>query len=334
MEKIESSLHHHLLLLSQHYKEFVSDYGDIVEVNDEILSDPERDTVVRKSKNIVKLAETVSSLMKMLITHQELPVYSDESGLLKYYQEIIEPVISEFHRVINPELWYLFDDFDFDITDAKIETSYPPLPLKKNKFKELLGDVFIEIDEYEDGYLSFKWKELEDELINLNMVINNRFFAPDSWECNIESLRPIEIYKTVEQLPYHVRERLREVISSFVYGNWFSCISTSRALMEYCIIDRARNISIDVYSSSEEKSVKKLSRIIESIDDKESDLKNHMVKVNSYGNDTMHPIKRKKIKSIVFGRNHALDCLRSLTYVIERLYCDEKSPNKLVQRDF
>ncbi len=155
-------------------------------------------------------------------------------------------------------------------------------------------------------------------------LVASEYFLPDDWMENFTSVGPVFSPKEEKKFPLHIRERVREMYRSFIFGNWMSVTAMGRSLLEYIIIDRKSSLKIEVYEKDYDgkERPKKISRLVDLAAETNfaQSLKEDMKKIVQYGNEAMHPIKTSKIKMFPHRRQGALDCIKSIIKIIQVLY--------------
>ena len=306
--------------LDQLLKDIRSEFDSVVikyyDVIDDYLGDIDlQEQWCSSVEHVGWLSRKIDDLYEKLPIIKDIPVYSDNEGHYEYYLNEIRPCIIDF-------AWATYYRDPEEEEGDSINHYYDSM---KKCVRELVHE-FIESKapdrESEEEY-SPAYKQL-DYLAN---IVSGKYFQPDSWQRNLADIKPVPMSKSPDQLPMHVRKRLGEVFRSYVYGNWLACIATSRALMEYCIIDRKHILGVEVFEGDTKKA-RRLHDIIESISPAEYPVED-MKKVQEYGNEAMHPVKSKKVKSIVFHKPQALDCIQSLSRVLSALYKTNKPFEKI-----
>ena len=329
--RIDKELDKLLKVIRPKFDSFIEHYGEPENIDLDDLSGAHG----MRAVYMAFLSKKIDILGKIRTT-QGLPVHPDKQGHYRYYQDEIRPCMENFIQEINLDEHIFYPDempvasYDsmracvLKLVDVFLYSEY-------GKIYSKLGDsdgeqlIFDHEDEEElDEHFHSTYKPLRD----LEHIVSSKYFQPDDWQRNLADIAPVAMCKSPDQLPGHARERLKEVFNSYVYGNWLACIATSRALLEYCMIDCKHILQVEVYEEGDTKKARRLHDIIESINPAEYPVED-MKKVQEYGNEAMHPVKSKKVKSIVFHKPQALDCIRSLSRVLGALYKTNKPFEKI-----
>ena len=134
-----------------------------------------------------------------------------------------------------------------------------------------------------------------------------------------------------QRLPAHVRLRLEELYRSFIFENWLTVISLSRATLEYAILDNCHKLGIEpkytVTYPKEQEQAKDLKTLIDEISLSNNELDEFMNFIREEGNQVVHPRKTKPSKEKLFDRKDtAKECIEKLVHVVESLYLPKKTP--------
>ena len=254
----------------------------------------------------------VREIMKKVATSTEVPTISSPSGLLGYFRSEYEPNasrifnLSVFGRIDSPSL----EDLglgDIDLAGARNRT---PIKDTIEIALSLLSSEEIE---------GLSEEEIEEAQF---LVESPVYFDPDAWIENMQEIRPIITRKSRSQFPEHIRIRIKEINSSFVFGNFQSVASMSRSLLEFCVLDRSGPMGLNAYFSDESGNLrpKSLNTLIALVEQRYPDLRGSMVAVQRYGNNVMHPRKTKKVHTFPVTRRDAVDCMENLREVLARFY--------------
>lgn len=226
----------------------------------------------------------------------------------------------------------IFGDIQLDPPKPSDE----PTPAR-NAIRELMSDVLIALDDKESVLSIEHWLDESDELETAYQFIQSELFHPDRWLQNLKEVTPLLSSHPISRVPKHTRERLKEIFRAYIFGNCMGCIALSRSLLEYALIDRASNLGYDAYDTELEgkRRTKRLYELIDRAIERHSELGDDMRAIEEYGNDVMHPEKSKKVRAIVYGANHARDCIERIWRVVPILYESRRPkspPNQPMER--
>ncbi|GLR63063.1 hypothetical protein [Marinospirillum insulare] len=269
--------------------------------------------------------EITESLSRQLYL-AELPVLQGSEELLSFYENSYLPIEEE---ISNLSFYGDTKGFDFISflekqgisTDLKNIPSVEHTPIR-DIYDLALEQIDILIDALGDDLEEYYYLD-ESDLKLSRQLLNSEYFKPDNWAINLSSLRPIITSKTSDKLPRHIRIRIKEIYSSFTYGNWLSVLSASRALLEYVLLDTHSRLGFTAYEHQEENltpSPLPLSLLIKNASERLPDIASNMENIKTYGNEVMHPRINKKSLYIPAGRIQALDCITKLRVVLHKLY--------------
>ena len=147
----------------------------------------------------------------------------------------------------------------------------------------------------------------EQIIENCTKVANRAYFKPDEWVKNEDDLSRVVVER--RNIAMHVRFRLDEIFRSYVFGNFMSAIALSRCLLEYSLKESEDLLKAHLEKNGTTLEEEKKVFDVESEDWTEGkielgkrisiasmafpELKEDMRLINRYGNEIMHPKKRK-----------------------------------------
>jgi hypothetical protein len=152
-------------------------------------------------------------------------------------------------------------------------------------------------------------------------LVYSPFFEPDQWLRNAETIGPVLGPRAGIRVPGNVRVRLREVVRSFILGNYLAAIALSRAILEYSLIDRASTVGIDPRDPDQPGRNKGLSWLVEDASERWPHLRLPMESIVEAGNQTLHPKKGDNLALLPTAlRNYALTSVQAARTIVEELY--------------
>lgn len=253
--------------------------------------------------------EEIERIEKQRILDGDIPWQEAGEGLVDFYQEKIRP---QFERLRS--LWLI----DFSIDFGKIGSS-SDLSVGSDVASFIQAAIWRcegLWEQFPEGDSVFTEYAFEEA----SKLIASNLFRPDRWLKNLEDLRPIVSGKEASKIPLHVRVRLTEICHSFFFGNWLAVKALSRSLLEYEILDCSGGIGI-LARRDDGKTTKDIGVLTQLVAAQIPALREKMELVVSHGNDVMHPKKKKgEIPISKRVREEALDCIRAIQEITERLY--------------
>lgn len=164
----------------------------------------------------------------------------------------------------------------------------------------------------------------EAEVARTETLFDSPFFNPDDWIRNADDIRPITGDKAGQRIPGKIRNRFKEVIYSYVLGNYLAAIALCRAILEYTLIDRASAIGFEWRDAKDAsgKRAKRLSWLVQDAAEKHPSLKSDMETVVEAGNRVLHPHRKEDVVELLPTslRPTSLSSIRAMQRVIESLY--------------
>jgi hypothetical protein len=224
--------------------------------------------------------------------------------------------IKEAYSELDPFL----SDF-FDKLDEVVRERYENQEVEKTFYaglEQIQGIIDDNPDMVERFALDDAWRVIDSEFLD---------FSPDEWIERSRRLKPIFIEVREEQIPAHVRFRLRELYRVFVLGNWFSVFSLARTILEYSIINLAFRYELDPFVKRENgtRRIKRLGVLVSEMSERLPNIKDDMESVTEYGNRFLHPKKKDNI--ITYPKivmETALDTIRMTKHIVEVMYVKGK----------
>lgn len=116
-----------------------------------------------------------------------------------------------------------------------------------------------------------------------------------------------------------VRLRIESLYYSFLFGNWLSTIAMARAVLEYVILHRARDLHIDTTDPKDSRRTAGLSTLVARLARLRPELSAAMEYLVERGNEVMHPI-HTPTRTEPDIRRIALNCVEHVRAVVEALY--------------
>ncbi len=309
-----------LALLKQRHKEFCALIRGLEPDSFLTLSNAQQIELKYIAGDLYKGIRNLEGVLTDRLLEAGLPTFPADRTLICYYRENIvkdRDLIASIFEETDPDLFETLQWFD------------GPGRLKHGHVKrtfiaglEKMGELCEEYpDLYDDMYMvDHAWEVVDSELIRFN---------PDKWIENSKSLQPIMTDKE-QRLPAHVRLRLVELHRSFIFENWLSVISLSRATLEYAILDNCHKWNIKpkqrVTYPKEREQFKNLNTLIDEISEHDKELSNLMNLIREEGNDVAHPEKTDESREKLFAReNVAKECVERLIHVVEFLYLPKET---------
>ena len=143
------------------------------------------------------------------------------------------------------------------------------------------------------------------------------YYWPHEWAENLRELELLPVLNFWESKPMahkHVCERLGEVYSSYVFGNWLAVIALSRSLLEYAIIN-THPLGGDACKKDGE--WKSLRDLVEEASERHPDIRKAMEFIREDGNAVLH---RTKAVSKEQSKDIARRCYRGIVGILNVLY--------------
>lgn len=253
--------------------------------------------------------EEIKRIEEQRISEGDVPWQEAGEGLAEFYREKIRPRFDELQS-----LWLVGWWIDLDL--GKIEPSLPDASAS-NDIASFIQAAVRRCEglweQFPEGDTVFTEYAFEQA----SKLVAAKLFCPDQWLENLEDVKPIVSSKNVSKMPSHIRFRLTEIYRSFIFGNWLAVKSLSRSLLEYEILDRSG--SLEIAAREDNGYTKDIGRLVQLVTDKIPALKEVMELVVDHGNRVMHP-KKREIHPINRVREEALDCVRAIQGITERLY--------------
>lgn len=312
----------HLALCQQLWREIDQICSiDEIEKQWETLTAPKKEVL---RDRLMRLSDHLGAIKKIeeeVILKDDLPWQEVGEELGVFYQEKLRP---RFER-----LWSLGLLIDLNLGDLNLGTIEPiSSAFDDPPDKDVAAFMQAAVERCEG-----LWEELPEE----NMVfsefsydqamklVSSGLFCPDQWLENLEIVKPVISSKGTSRIPLHTRARISEIYRAFIFGNWLAVKSLCRSLLEYEILDRSGVLKISVRKENgDTKNIGELIQLVVAIGDRSdlSSLEDEMRLVVGYGNDVMHPKKKKNVEMLLTkrGREEALDCICAIQRITERLY--------------
>ena len=257
---------------------------------------------------------------------ERLILQSDINKSLDHYEYLIQN--GWFQKYIKMQVDF-FKKVNFLEFGDDSKTNHPPSD--KNDSIKSSFECFLPIAH---NFITDLTEEDFDSMgLNLSdcdNIIKKPYFNPDDWMANEEDL---SLFVTSEEVPPHVKARIKEIYRSFIFGNWMSVIALSRCLLEYSIIDFLTK-KIDGKSEiyDDKGYTKPLAELIQTASKAAPKLEDSMRQVKNIGNEIMHPPSDsyhdrdkitdfKKVRALVPpGKDKAENCIEEISKIIGTLY--------------
>lgn len=287
------------------------------------LKPDQAETLKAKLRRVDLCGRKIREILKSEGTSADVPTLGIPRALWDYFHAEYEPHASRisnlslFGQAESPSLEDLgLGDSDLSSPSSSDASLNKPI---KETMEVALSRMSPLLDDPPEGLEWLSEDEIEQALSLVGLPV---YFDPDGWLENMEEIRPIITSRSSSQFPEHIRIRIKEVHSSFVFGNFQSVASMSRSLLEYSILDRSGPLGIDAYytAKSGQPRTKSLNALIANVAEVNPELKNAMSSIQEYGNMVMHPRKSKKVKELPVSRGYAIDCMTKLRDVLAAFY--------------
>lgn len=159
----------------------------------------------------------------------------------------------------------------------------------------------------------------EAELEGVKYLIGHEIFRPDDWWQRSKILTPVMGDDIDSRLPGSIRQRLKEIYRSYLFGNFLAVIALSRATLEYAMIDKGASLGI-VTAEQDGKSLK-LGAMIDVAAAIYPELSEHLEGIREAGNKTLHPQRKERLfLNEGYVEEVALRTLTGLRFVLEGIY--------------
>lgn len=323
---MHEELKRYLAILKQELEQAqrISPIASISTLNE--LAPDQSKTLKAKLQRVDSCGRKIQEILKTVATNADFPTIGIPRKLWDYFRSEYEPHASlifnlaVFCQAESPSLKSL-DELGLGESDPSLPLSSDVSLNKpiKETIEVALSRMSPLLDDPPEG---LEWLSEEEIEQALSLVGSPVYFDPDGWLENMEEIRPIITTRSRAQFPEHIRIRIKEVYSSFVFGNFQSVASMSRSLLEYSILDRSGPLGIDSYYADKSGKLrpKSLDALIDNVAEKSPEHKEFMSSIQSYGNDVMHPRKTKKLNTLPVSRHDALDCMTKLRDVLAVFY--------------
>ncbi|KAA1172799.1 hypothetical protein FWJ25_13375 [Marinobacter salinexigens] len=287
------------------------------------LEEGQAELIKGKLLRIDHAAIKVREYLQGEVANSEVPLFSGSKSLLTYFEHEYQPRADVIRNIA------IFGDAQGVTLEDLLAGSGLSLgnPTKSSQKSTPILDAFDLATEQLENLLDYDPPEhleymADEELVALKELVSAKFFEPDEWHANMKELKPIVSSRRSEMLPGHVRERIKEIYRSFIFGNFQSVAAMSRGVMEYALIDRAGSLGYEAYEN--DKSGKGRPKSLRYLIDHAGEMRPHIASdmdaIREYGNDVMHPEKTKKIRSFLLSRQRAIDCIDRVKRVLEAVY--------------
>lgn len=155
-------------------------------------------------------------------------------------------------------------------------------------------------------------------------MLDAEYFQPDRWLQNVKALKPIILGSQDAQIPKQVKRRLLQAYRSFIFENWAAAVAMARAILEYAILDRARQFSVDTRDLERPEWESDLKQLITAMPELYPNMEDEWEYIRRWGNSVMHPVQQDRVIEYPSARDIALRCLDNVRRAIEALYTAHK----------
>lgn len=150
-------------------------------------------------------------------------------------------------------------------------------------------------------------------------LVESPLFRPDDWAENNRLLHPVVQRQTDSWFPKDVRVRIEFLYHAFLFGNWLGTVALSRALLEYGILNRARELQLDTGDPADSRRTAGLGVLVDRLACVLPELSDAMNYLVARGNEVMHPIATRT-RTESDHREIAQNCVERARLVLEKLY--------------
>lgn len=272
-----------------------------------------RDTVAAAALTIVLNIDKIDDLLRdVALDGMPQPI---ANYAINFYRNTLRPHRDALSTLALELINLSKTELDFDDVEAAQGKAARHQPL----WRIFLSGVKFWEGEEAAGESAIDQEAIEDA----RCLSEANFFRPDEWLSRAEELEPVLGDSADARIPGHVRNRVREIYRSYIFGNYLSVIALARATLEYTLIDRGRELGMDPSAHDPQRPNRKmrLSALVEGTSERIPHLKAPMEIVVDAGNQTLHQHKRDKLTLLPAAtQNLALRTLRAVQQVVEELY--------------
>jgi len=323
-----------LSIIRQQFQQLTRELG-IAELLERASRDPEFHKSVREpARDLCRKIGILARGLDHTIAMADFPIAEASPELSSYFRHEVEPHVQSIRALAFARIGKISDyrpdeslaglfprivrnPIDRDLAEAATINRAAVGESNGSNIAKVIGLAIDRLDDEADlEPISFQDQGIsENDIQDALDLLEHPSFRPDDWARNRALISPVFAGKPA-RIPAQVRFRLSEIYRAFIFEIWLSVYTLSRALLEYLLIDRARQLGISAYEEvlPGRTRVRHLADLVQSASEVHPELLGDMDMVKTWGNRVAHPGKGDI--SFLRSRKEALRCLSAVRTIV------------------
>ena len=313
---LKQEIENRLRTLQGHYEQLARRVP-INRLNEGLLPENARDTEFLEClNNIMWETRDIESLINTAYARHGKAVHFLDTSLYRFWEETARPswqAVRKIYADHHPDGWgeQLLMEAETLVVQARPRQD---IAWTVRAALTYLDEMLDEDDERREEIFDFD---------GAHTLLESPLFQPDMWAENNRQLRPFVRRQTDAWFPKDVRVRIESLYHALLFGNWLASIALARAVLEYAILHRARDLQIDTTEPGDSRRTAGLSVLVTRSARVRPDLSEAMGYLVARGNEVMHPV-RTPTRTEPDLREIAFKCVEKARSVVEKLYRHEE----------